>query len=119
MPGQSKQQRIYYTVITEFPDYLISNRGNIYRKSTWREVIPFSGKIFLTKKGKRYTRSVQKLVVEHFEKITITKPIAVKEVKVAEVSTKKPVNKWDNLVRKPVSKKHSYLFEPSEHLKEY
>jgi hypothetical protein len=67
--------RHYYTEVPQYPDYIISNAGNVYRKSTWKQIsIQKSGnyKYFqITFESKRIKLSLNKLLQELFPAATL------------------------------------------------
>lgn len=60
-----------WVIIPDFPDYLISNQGDILNKHTYKPIrqshtTDGSLKVGLVRSGKQYTRSVKVLVAENF-----------------------------------------------------
>lgn len=59
-------QLVYYVEIPKHKNYLVSNYGKVYKKSTWKEISVLNNCVRLTTNGKQTMLSVVRLVSKLF-----------------------------------------------------
>ena len=67
------EKNVYYTVIPNCPNYLMSNNGKIFKKSTWKRISDKNGLAAITVNGKRKLLTISKLKRELFSDTPIPK----------------------------------------------